>query len=148
MPLLLSNQQLFPCTRVISDCVVAPFDVTPRLLSMLGIASTMAFDGLPLLQVAPDSGRATHSETMVTLYNHGWALLHASMRIRDKFVLAPTTGNCNLRTDAGECTNLFSASQPVAQSLAPRLRARLAQRGLVLTAPAAVRRVRDFDAPQ
>ena len=148
VPLVLSNPQLFPGARVVSDRVVGLVDVTPTVLSMLGIASTTAFDGLPLLQDGPDPERAIFSETMVTLYNHGWAPLFASTRVGDKFVLAPTAEYYNLRSDAGERTNLFSASQPVAQSLAQRLRARLAQRGLDPTVPSAVPRERELDAQQ
>ena len=148
MPLVLSNPKLFPDARVVSDRVVGRVDVTPTVLSMLGIASEVTFDELPLLHAAPNPERAIYSESMVTLYNHGWAPLYASTRLADKFVLAPAPEYHNLRTDGGERTNLFAPGQPVAQSLGLQLRARLAQRGLDPTVPAAAPRERELDPQQ
>lgn len=148
VPLVLSNPKLFPAPRVVSDRVVGLVDVTPTVLSMLGIASESALDGLPLLHDAPNPERAIYSESMVTLYNHGWAPLFASTRLADKFVLAPAPEYYNLRSDGGERTNLFAPGQPVAQSLGQQLRARLAQRGLDPTVPAAAPRERELDAEQ
>ena len=148
VPLVLSNPKLFPDARVVSDRVVGLVDVTPTVLSMLGIASEVAFDGLPLLHAAPNPERAIYSESMVTLYNHGWAPLYASTRLADKFVLAPAPEYYNLRTDGGERTNLFAPGQPVAQSLGQQLRARLAQRGLDPTVPSAAPREHELDPQQ
>ncbi|MFM7297456.1 MAG: sulfatase-like hydrolase/transferase, partial [Planctomycetota bacterium] len=148
VPLVLSNPKLFPDARVVSDRVVGLVDVTPTVLSMLGIASEVTFDGLPLLHAAPNPERAIYSESMVTLYNHGWAPLYASTRLADKFVLAPAPEYYNLRTDGGERTNLFAPGQPVAQSLGQQLRARLAQRGLDPTVPSAAPRERELDPQQ
>ena len=148
VPLVLSNPKLFPGARVVSDRVVGLVDITPTVLSMLGIASAIQLDGVPLLHDAPDPERAIYSESMVTLYNHGWAPLFASTRLADKFVLAPAAEYYNLRSDGGERTNLFAPNQSVAQSLGRQLRARLAQRGLDPTVPTAVPREGKLEAQE
>ena len=127
VPLILSNATLFPGANAVSDRVVGLVDIVPSVLELLGQDAPAGLDGQSVFQVAPDPARAIYSESYVTLFNHGWAPLHALTRLQDKLILAPRSEYYDLKTDAGENRNLFGPTQPQSAQLARALQARLAK---------------------
>ncbi len=127
VPLVFSNAALFPAPRVASDRIAGLVDVVPTVLELLGVVPPAGLDGIGLFAERPDAARAIYSESLVTLFNHGWAPLYGYTRLGDKFILAPRPEYYDLRTDGGERRNLFGPTQPVAQELSRALRERIAR---------------------
>lgn len=127
VPLVFSNAALFPAPRVASDRIAGLVDVVPTVLGLLGMDPPAGLDGIGLFAERPDAGRAIYSESLVTLFNHGWAPLYGYTRLGDKFILAPRPEYYDLRTDGGERRNLFGPTQSVAQELSRGLRERIAR---------------------
>lgn len=127
VPLVFSSPALFPAPRIASDRIAGLVDVMPTVLGLLGIDPPRGLDGIGLFAASADPARAIYSESLVTLFNHGWAPLYGSTRLGDKFILAPRPEYYDLRTDGGERRNLFAPTQPVAQELSRALRERIAR---------------------
>ena len=125
VPLVVSNPALFPQARVASDRIAGLVDVVPTVLGLLGTDPPAGLDGIGLFAQSADPARAIYSESLVTLFNHGWAPLYGLTRLSDKFILAPRPEYYDLRTDGGERRNLFGPSQPAAQELSRALRERI-----------------------
>jgi arylsulfatase A-like enzyme len=126
VPLVISCPALFEKPLVVSDRIAGLVDVVPTVLSLLGMPEPVGLDGVALFRTDLDPARAIYSESLVTLFNHGWAPLYGYTRLTDKFIQAPRPEYYDLRTDAGERRNLFAPSQPAAQELSRNLRMRLA----------------------
>jgi choline-sulfatase len=126
VPLVISCPALFEKPLVVSDRIAGLVDVVPTVLSLLGMPEPVGLDGVALFRTDLDPTRAIYSESLVTLFNHGWAPLYGYTRLTDKFIQAPRPEYYDLRTDAGERRNLFAPSQPAAQELSRNLRMRLA----------------------
>jgi arylsulfatase A-like enzyme len=126
VPLVISCPALFEKPLVVSDRIAGLVDVVPTVLSLLGLPEPVGLDGVALFRTDLDPARAIYSESLVTLFNHGWAPLYGYTRLTDKFIQAPRPEYYDLRADAGERRNLFSATQPAAQDLSRKLRTRLA----------------------
>ncbi len=126
VPLVISCPALFEKPLVVSDRIAGLVDVVPTVLSLLGMPEPVGLDGVALFRTDLDPTRAIYSESLVTLFNHGWAPLYGYTRLTDKFIQAPRPEYYDLRTDAGERRNLFAPSQPTAQELSRKLRMRLA----------------------
>ena len=127
VPLIVSSPTLFPQPRVANDRIAGLVDVVPTVLCLLGTEPPAGLDGIGLFAPSADPARAIYSESLVTLFNHGWAPLYGVTRLGDKFILAPRPEYYDLRTDGGERRNLFAATQPVAQELSRGLRERIAR---------------------
>lgn len=127
VPLIVSNPTLFPTAKTVSDRVVGLVDLLPSVLELLGQETPAGLDGQSLFSGTADPARAIYSESYVTLFNHGWAPLHALTRLQDKLILAPRPEYYDLKTDAGENRNLFGPLQPQASQLARTLQTRLAK---------------------
>lgn len=127
VPLILSCPALFPSARVVADRVVGLVDVAPTLLELLGVDAQAHFDGRSMLSAAPDPSRAIYGESMVTLYNHGWAPLHSLSRLGDKAIRAPRPEFYDVRADPGELRNLYESRREAATSLLSKLEVHLAK---------------------
>lgn len=127
IPLILSNPRLFSGAQVERSRIAGLVDVTPTVLALLGIDSELAFDGRALLGTPADPERAIYSESLVTLFNHGWAPLYSYTRLHDKFISAPRPEYYDLSSDSGEQRNLFAPSQPQALALSRAMKERLSK---------------------
>lgn len=124
VPLILSNAALFSEGLVVRDRVAGLVDLAPTLLGLLGVESSAAFDGVDLFQAEADDERALYVETLVPLFNHGWAPLQGLHRLGDKFISAPRPEFYDTRHDPGEAYNLYPESPPAAAPLEKDLRRR------------------------
>jgi arylsulfatase A-like enzyme/predicted negative regulator of RcsB-dependent stress response len=126
VPLIFSCPALFDRGHVVDDRVAGLVDVLPTVLSMLGIQSGGALDGVALNVAAADPARAIYGESLVPLLNHGWAPLFCLRRLDDKLIGAPRPEYYDLRADPRELRNLHAQSPPAAAELERALSARLA----------------------
>lgn len=122
VPLILSARSLFPEPVVVRDRVVGLVDLFPSLLDLLGLDVPGAIDGRALFDGELDDDRALYVETLVPLFNHGWAPLHGLHRLGDKFISAPRPEFYDVVADPGELTNLYPDSPPGAEELEGKLR--------------------------
>ncbi len=126
VPLIISSPKLFRGSLVVSDRVVGLVDVAPTLLSLLGIAAPKAVDGKALFADTLEPERTIYGESLVTLFNHGWAPLHSLSRVADKHIRAPRAEYYDIVRDPGELENLFGArgdrSAPLVAALDARLK--------------------------
>ena len=106
--------------------VVSIVDVMPTLLDLLGSDTPEGLDGESLLRGPLARDRAVYLETLMPLFNNGWAPLFA-LRTRDlKYVKAPRAEFFRLTQDPFE----LSGADPTvteARELARRLEERLAR---------------------
>lgn len=125
VPLVFSCPALFPRAEVVDDRIAGLVDVMPTVLDLLGIAAPRTFDGQSLIQGAPDPERALYGESLVTLYNHGWAPLHSLSRLGDKVIQAPKPEYYDVAHDASESNNLVGKNDGRSAALFARLSQRL-----------------------
>lgn len=127
VPLILSCPSLFSSASLVSDRVVGLVDVAPTVLELLGLDAGERSDGQSMFTAEPDSDRAIYGESMVTLYNHGWAPLHSLSRLRDKGIRAPRPEFYDVQADPGELRNLHDAQREKSQALLSRISVHLAK---------------------
>lgn len=118
VPLLLRCPGVLPAgTRVAAQ--VRTIDIAPTVLSLLGMAGLPHAQGaslLPLIGAGAaqdvegvddgDGGRAAYSESMLPLYNFGYAPLRALRRGGWKYIHAPKPRLYHVADDPGETRNL------------------------------------------
>jgi arylsulfatase A-like enzyme len=126
VPLLFSCPSLFDRARVVDDRVAGLVDVMPTTLGLLGIDWHQKVDGLSLFEAPANPDRAIYGETLVPLFDHGWAPLHFLRRLRDKYIRAPRPEYYDLAADPDEHQNLYAPSQPSVRELERELSERLA----------------------
>ena len=133
VPLVFSCPALFERELVVRDRVAGLVDVAPTVLALLGLDASEAIDGVSLFDTPADPGRAIYGESLVPLYNHGWAPLFSLRRLRDRFIRAPRPEYYDLGSDPTESKNLFGSSA-AASTLQAQLERRLASAGSSLKA--------------
>jgi len=106
VPLIVSNPVLFPGGKVVDDRLGATIDLVPTLVSLSGLETGPAVDGVDLTGPT-DPDRAVYVETLAPLLDYGWASLHGLRRYGDKFIRAPQPEYYDLDTDPGEQVNLL-----------------------------------------
>ncbi len=117
VPLIFSAPALFDQAGTVTDRVASLEDVTPTLLDLLGLQVPLAVTGEHLFQGTPREDRSIYMETLVPLFNHGWAPLQGLHRRADKFVSAPRPEYFDVQGDPGELSNLFASSPSEALAL-------------------------------
>ncbi|MFT7668958.1 MAG: arylsulfatase A-like enzyme [Planctomycetota bacterium] len=125
VPLILSCKSLFGEAVVVRDRVVGLVDIFPTLLDLLGLETPTGLDGEHLFAAEPAPDRAVYVETLVPLFNHGWAPLRGLHRLEDKFISAPAAEYFDVLHDPGEEFNLYPESPPQAAELEKGLRDQL-----------------------
>lgn len=113
VPLILFSPGHLP-RRVVSS-PVQHVDILPTVLDLLGLQANGPLAGRSLLEIiaggeAPP--RTTYFEALSASMNRGWAPLHGVIRDGIKYVDLPLPELFDLKTDAGETTNLV-AREPV-----------------------------------
>ena len=121
VPLILSCASLFPAAVVVRDRVGGLVDVMPTVLELFGLQQIAGLDGRSLLVTEPDADRSLYVETLVPLFNHGWAPLQGLHRLEDKFISAPESEYYDFAHDPGELHNLFPERPEAAVELQARL---------------------------
>jgi choline-sulfatase len=121
VPLILSSPRLFPEPIVVRDRVVGLVDLVPTVLDLLGLEAPGPLDGRHLFAAETDGQRAIYVETLVPLFNHGWAPLTGLRRLGDKFISAPESEFYDVLKDPGETNNLYPGSPPAALELQEQL---------------------------
>jgi len=121
VPLILSCPQLHDSPCRVDDITVGTIDIMPTVLSLLGIESDVAFDGMDLTTTSVDPARAMYIETLSPLAYHGWASLHGLRTIDAKYIESPNPEYYRVRTDPAELNNLFEADPQVVSELRTRL---------------------------
>jgi choline-sulfatase len=129
VPLILSCPLLFPEPVVVRDRVVGLVDLVPTILDLLGIAGVEGIDGVHLFKAPVDLERSVYVETLVPLFNHGWAPLQGLHRLGDKFISAPRPEFYDVSNDPAENYNLYPESPPAAGVLEERLALELEGQG-------------------
>lgn len=127
VPLLLSAPGVVREPGVVRDCIVSTADLTPTLLSLLGVADPAKRDGLDLLTTRTDPTRTVYLESLPPWLDYGWAPLYALRSRDEKVILAPRPERYDLEHDAGELRDLLAGkSGGDAVALLARLRERVA----------------------
>ncbi len=96
---------------------VSSVDVTPTVLSMLGVNVPLKFDGLDLTDPPPASPRVIFSDTLEGLDACGVAPLMAVREGSMKYIFGPDPELYDISADPGEDTNLVSERPEVAEHL-------------------------------
>ncbi len=126
VPFIIHSPSAIPGRFEVADRVVSTLDVTPTILDLLGIETTLTFDGISQIHAAADAERAIYMETMLPLYNHGWSSLHALRRHGDKYIKAPRSEYYDIRSDPGERNNLIDDDSEEPPPLVAMLKTRTA----------------------
>jgi choline-sulfatase len=128
VPLIVSCPGLFESGRVVSDRIAGLVDVAPTVLSLAGGPPLPRTDGVDLF-ASSDPERAVYGESLVPLYNYGWAPLHFLERLDDKLIRAPKPEYFDLEQDRSEARNLYASAPPAARELEAALAAKLQRAG-------------------
>lgn len=102
---------------------VSLVDLTPTILTLLGVESPDRLDGMDLTQPAPAGPRTVYSETLQGLADHGWAALLGVHEDGAKLIYGPRLEVYDLTEDPFEEDNLVDDLPELAASLETRLRA-------------------------
>ena len=121
VPLIFSSPALFPQAAIVSERVAGLADVMPTVLDLFGLQVPTAVTGEHLFQGAGSADRTIYVETLVPLFNHGWAPLQGLHRRVDKFISAPSPEYYDISADPGELQNLFPDSPAPALELRGQL---------------------------
>ena len=95
------------------------------IVSLLGIKTGLAFEGVDLVTATIDADRAIYLEALAPLVYHGWAPLHGLRSIDAKYIEAPTPEYYDLLTDPAELNNLLERDASAGAQLADDLQRRL-----------------------
>ncbi len=124
VPLVISCKPYFDRARVIDDVLVGLIDLTPTIVSMLGVDTDVTFEGIDLVTTTIDADRAIYLEALAPLVYHGWAPLHGLRRLDAKYIEAPTPEYFDLHADPNELNNLLEEDATAGATLADDLRRR------------------------
>ena len=127
IPLIFSCPRLFDGPYRVDDVTVGTIDLMPTVLSLLGVATDVAMDGIDLATDKVDADRAIYLETLAPLLNHGWSSLHALRRVDAKYILAPTPELYDLAKDPSELRNVLARDSAAGDGLAASLASRMTQ---------------------
>lgn len=104
--------------------VVSIVDVMPTILDLLDAPFPEDLDGRSAL-AKPEPDRAVYLETMMPLFNNGWAPLFALRSARAKYIRAPRPEFFQLDQDPFELSDGAGIDSGEARALAARLEQRL-----------------------
>ncbi len=107
VPLILSCPQLDGNPSRVDDITVGLIDVMPTILSLLGVDTDLAMDGVNLVTARVPTDRAIYIEAMAPLLYHGWSSLHGIRRLNEKYIESPHPEYFNLTDDPHELRNLW-----------------------------------------
>jgi choline-sulfatase len=136
--LLLSCPTLFDRAYRVSDRAVATVDLVPTLEDLLGLPRSLNLDGQSLLTAPADPDRAVYVESVELNEAMGCTPLLGLRRHRDKYIQAPAPEYFDLRRDARELDNLFTAGVTPAAALQGQLARLLRKAGAEQSTDAAL----------
>ena len=119
VPLIMSGPGLPDGKRIKS--LASLLDITPTLLSYLGIDSELEYSGIDLMPVIkkeiPDSSRAVYIETVAPADMMGWSPLKGLCTHKYKFISAPAKELYDLQSDPGEQNNIIDSEKKISMEL-------------------------------
>lgn len=113
--------------RVPTD--VGLVDVAPTVRALMGLPPEKS-DGIslvPSLYGRGESRGPVYMECLAALDNYGWAPLYATVKERQKYILAPKPELYSLDKDPGELSNVLSKEMVAAKPLRSWLQGRIAR---------------------
>jgi len=119
-PLIFHSPKLMPSGHVVRK-VVSNVDIVPTILDLLGVESSLKFDGVSLAKDSQDWPNGIYFETISTLTMHGWAPLFGIRNNNFKYIHAPTPEIYDIKKDPKESVNLFTEKPEEAVALSKEL---------------------------
>jgi arylsulfatase A-like enzyme/Flp pilus assembly protein TadD len=95
----------------VGDRIVSLVDITPTMLTILGVKVPESLDGLDVFGADLAGDRAVYAEAVAGYLDNGWAPLYALRTRHAKHVDAPRPEDYELASDPGEQRNLFRAGR-------------------------------------
>ncbi|HWL93881.1 MAG TPA: sulfatase-like hydrolase/transferase [Phycisphaerae bacterium] len=107
VPMIFSNPKLFAQGQVVGAGAVSTADITPTVLSLLGLAVPGDLDGVDLAAAAPSFERTVYMESLAPKLMNGWSPLFAMRGHGEKYIRAPGEEYYDIAADPDELDNLF-----------------------------------------
>ena len=98
---------------------VALIDVTPTILSLIGVASPGPMDGVDLFETQPE--RVIFSESFYPRLHYGWSELHSAIGSRFHLIDAPSVELFDVDADPAESNNLAESQRRIVAEMRQKI---------------------------